>query len=210
MRLPCSPQAYTSFHNQAMREVPKDYYRDLLARCLRVTRAEVFAALRAYLLPLFDPARSVVVAVCPPNRTDEVAGALADGGFEVERRTVYAEAEAEVETKAEVDGEKLAVEGEGADVNADAGEKTPPLVPDEGEGDVESESPPVTPPNVEPVDEEIEINMSEKMEELALDRVEECRAEDDGRQPLGTDTAKVDAEEESERVIVDSEVGLEA
>jgi len=47
---------------------------------------EVAAALKKYLLPVFDPATSIAVVASAPGKVDEIARGLAEVGFQVEKR----------------------------------------------------------------------------------------------------------------------------
>ena len=155
-------------------EVPRHHNRRLLSKCLRVTREDVLSALRTYLLPLFDPGHSVIVAVAAPNKSDEVAAALETGGFDVERRVVYAEPEGEA--KVEADAEEADAEVE--ESNADEREATPSLTVDD-----EDEGIPSTPASEDLGEDEpetaiAEVAMSEKLEVLALREAPEHTVED--------------------------------
>ena len=150
-------------------EVPRHHNRRLLSKCLRVTREDVLSALRTYLLPLFDPGHSVIVAVAAPNKSDEVAAALETGGFDVERRVVYAEPEGEAKVEADAEVEES---------NADEREATPPLTVDD-----EDEGIPSTPASEDLGEDEpetaiAEVAMSEKLEVLALREAPEHTVED--------------------------------
>jgi hypothetical protein len=66
-----------------------------LERCQAVTKQDVLDSLRTYFLPLFDPSSSVVVSVTAPGKADEICQGLQAAGFEVERRTLEADADGE-------------------------------------------------------------------------------------------------------------------
>lgn len=51
-----------------------------------VTIDQVAAALKKYLLPVFDPATSIAVVASAPGKVDEIATGLAEAGFQVEKR----------------------------------------------------------------------------------------------------------------------------
>lgn len=51
-----------------------------------MTIEEVAAALKKYLLPVFDPTTSIAVVASAPGKVDEIARGLAEDGFQVEKR----------------------------------------------------------------------------------------------------------------------------
>jgi hypothetical protein len=61
-----------------------------LEKCQAVTKEDVIAVMRKYLLPIFDPASSVAIVVTAPSKADEISADLAAAGFEVTRRTIDA------------------------------------------------------------------------------------------------------------------------
>ena len=56
-----------------------------------MTKAEVLAALKTYILPVFSPKSSTVTVVTTPSKADEIADGLTSYGFEVEKRTLEVE-----------------------------------------------------------------------------------------------------------------------
>jgi hypothetical protein len=79
-----------------------------------VTTEQVAAALKKYLLPVFDPATSIAVVVSGPGKVDEIATGLAEVGFQVEKR------------KLDVDPEELAAgaeEDEGSESDSEESEE---------------------------------------------------------------------------------------
>jgi len=58
-----------------------------------VTIDEVSAALKKYLLPVFDPATSIAVVASAPGKVDEIARGLAEVGFQVEKRELDVDAD---------------------------------------------------------------------------------------------------------------------
>ncbi|EJU02584.1 hypothetical protein DACRYDRAFT_21645 [Dacryopinax primogenitus] len=78
--------AVSSFSNQVLRGVSVDHHHELLQRYNGVTREEVLAAIRKYILPVFDPAHSVAVVVSSPNKAEEITAGLKSAGFDVESR----------------------------------------------------------------------------------------------------------------------------
>ncbi|ETW86965.1 Metallo peptidase M16 [Heterobasidion irregulare TC 32-1] len=93
--------ANSSFTNQALRGVPQNYNIDLLKKFELVTKEDVLYALRKYILPVFDPATSVVVSVTAPGKTEEITQGLTAIGYEVEMRTVDVGREGEFESDEE-------------------------------------------------------------------------------------------------------------
>lgn len=68
-----------------------------------VTIDQVSAALKKYLLPVFDPATSIAVVASAPGKVDEIATGLAEVGFQVEKREL------------DVDPDELAAGKEGSE-----------------------------------------------------------------------------------------------
>lgn len=93
----CDGQALVSFINQTLKGVPQNHSIEMLEKYQRVTKEDVLAALKKYCVPLFDPASSVAVVVTAPGKADQVAEELGKSGFEVERKTLQAEADEEGE-----------------------------------------------------------------------------------------------------------------
>ncbi|KAF9240861.1 Metalloenzyme, LuxS/M16 peptidase-like protein [Melanogaster broomeanus] len=80
--------AINSFTNQALKGLPQDYNLQLLEKYQAVTKDDVLASLRKYILPLFDSASSIVVVVTAPSKVDQIAEGLTGFGFDVEKRNV--------------------------------------------------------------------------------------------------------------------------
>lgn len=49
--------------------------------------------MRRYVLPLFDPSRSVAVVACAPGKADDIASGFSSEGFEVEKRELRVDPE---------------------------------------------------------------------------------------------------------------------
>ena len=81
--------------------MPQNYNIDLLKKFELVTKEDVLYALRKYVLPVFDPATSVVVSVTAPGKTEEITQGLTAIGYEVEMRTVDVGREGEFESDEE-------------------------------------------------------------------------------------------------------------
>lgn len=75
--------AETSFVNQALRGVPQSYQRDLLARAGKVTKSEVEAAIKKWLMPIFDPATSIAAVATSSGKLDAIQKQLKDIHFDV-------------------------------------------------------------------------------------------------------------------------------
>jgi hypothetical protein len=58
-----------------------------------VTKADVLAALKTHILPVFSSKLSTVTVVTTPSKVNEIADGLTGYGFEVERRTLEVEAD---------------------------------------------------------------------------------------------------------------------
>jgi len=83
--------ALNSFLNQALKGVSKNFNQELLEKYQTVTKADVLMALKKYVLPVFDPSSSTVVAVTAPSKADQIVESLTARGFKVERRTLEVE-----------------------------------------------------------------------------------------------------------------------
>ena len=81
-------KATVSFIDQALKDCPKTYRMDLLAKFQAVTKENVLQAFQQYIVPLFDPSCSVAVVVTAPSKVDETFDGLTKVGFTVERRTL--------------------------------------------------------------------------------------------------------------------------
>lgn len=78
--------AIESFVDSAIKGVGKGRGRRLLEEVQKVTLADVQKCLRTYVLPIFDPVTSVCAIASASTRVDEIRKALADVGYEMERR----------------------------------------------------------------------------------------------------------------------------
>ena len=88
-----SLQALMSFTNQVLKSSTQDRHLKMLQRYQEITREQVLDALRKYVLPVFDPATSIVVSSCGPAVADKVAEGLKSVGYDVESRLWDAGAE---------------------------------------------------------------------------------------------------------------------
>ncbi|KAI0734519.1 Metalloenzyme, LuxS/M16 peptidase-like protein [Fomitopsis betulina] len=87
--------ALASFTNQAFRQVPQNYNRELLELYRAVKKEDVLSVLRKYFLNLFDPSKSIAVVVTAPGKVDEIVGDLTKIGFEVSQRSLEADPDLE-------------------------------------------------------------------------------------------------------------------
>ena len=81
-------QAISSFINQALKGVSQNYSRELLEKYQAVTKEQVLESLNEYVLPLFEPSKSVAVIVSAPGKVDSTMEGLKELGFQVEKREV--------------------------------------------------------------------------------------------------------------------------
>jgi hypothetical protein len=65
----------------------------MLEKYQEVTKADVLAALKKHILPVFDSKLSMVTVVTAPSKADEIAAGLTGHGFKVEKRTLEVEAD---------------------------------------------------------------------------------------------------------------------
>lgn len=75
-----------SFTNQALKGVSRTHQIDLLEKYQLVTKADVVAAFRKHILPLFDPRSSVAVVVTAPGNAEDVGNGLQVMGFDVTQK----------------------------------------------------------------------------------------------------------------------------
>ncbi|KAG8859116.1 hypothetical protein FRB96_004686 [Tulasnella sp. 330] len=87
--------AQVSFLNQALKGVSQSSGRDLLEKMQAVTKEDVQRVLKDHVLKLFEPASSVAVVVSSPSKADVIAEQLSSSGFDVERRVLDADEDAE-------------------------------------------------------------------------------------------------------------------
>ena len=68
-----------------------------------VTKDDILASLKKYILPIFSPSTSTVVVVTAPSKVDQISEGLTDYGFDVEKRTLEVEGDEDgsVETTSE-------------------------------------------------------------------------------------------------------------
>lgn len=85
------PQAINSFTNQALKGLSQDHNLRLLEQYQAVTKADILASLKKYILPIFSPSTSTVVVVTAPSKVDQISEGLTGYGFDVERRTLEVE-----------------------------------------------------------------------------------------------------------------------
>ncbi|EJD55672.1 hypothetical protein AURDEDRAFT_109912 [Auricularia subglabra TFB-10046 SS5] len=78
--------ALASFTNQVLKNAPQDRHMQLLRKYQDVTREQVLAALKKYVLPVFDPATSVAAVTAAPSVSDKVAEGLKEAGYDVATR----------------------------------------------------------------------------------------------------------------------------
>ena len=81
-------QGLDSFVNQVLKNVPQDHGRQLLTSIQAVNLDSVRAALKTYILPLFDPATSIAVVASSTSKANDIAEGLKSSGFDVESRTL--------------------------------------------------------------------------------------------------------------------------
>jgi Zn-dependent M16 (insulinase) family peptidase len=84
-------QAITSFINQALKGVTKDYGVELLDKYQNITKQDILGTLKKYFLPLFDPLSSVAIVVTAPSKAEEIGTGLQTLGFEVTQRELAAD-----------------------------------------------------------------------------------------------------------------------
>lgn len=80
--------AETSFVNQVLRGVPQSYQRDLLERAGKVSKSEVEAAMKKWLLPIFDPATSIAAVATSKGKLEAIQKQLKDLHFDVTVREI--------------------------------------------------------------------------------------------------------------------------
>lgn len=78
--------ALASFTNQVLKGADQDRHLQMLQKYQEVTRDQVLGALKKYVLPVFDPATSIVSAACSPSVAEKVVEGLKSVGYEVESR----------------------------------------------------------------------------------------------------------------------------
>lgn len=84
-----SSAAMGSFVNQALKGTSQNFHLEMLEKYQAVTTKEVLAALRTYVLPVFDTKQSVSISVSAPGKVDSTVEGLKAIGFDVETREVY-------------------------------------------------------------------------------------------------------------------------
>ncbi|KAI6047558.1 Metalloenzyme, LuxS/M16 peptidase-like protein [Pisolithus marmoratus] len=80
--------ATNSFLDQAIKGVPQGYNLKLLEKYQAVTKSDVLASLKKYILPIFSSSSSTVVVVTAPSKVDQITENLEDCGFKPEKRTL--------------------------------------------------------------------------------------------------------------------------
>jgi len=83
--------AINSFTNQALKGLSQDHNLQLLEQYQAVTKDDILASLKKYILPIFSPSTSTVVVVTTPSKVDQIAEGLTGYGFDVEKRTLEVE-----------------------------------------------------------------------------------------------------------------------
>ena len=77
-----------SFMNQGLKGLPADHNIELLEKYQSVGKEDVMRCLREYIVKLFRPESSAVLAVTAPGKSEGIADALELKGFKVENRTI--------------------------------------------------------------------------------------------------------------------------
>ncbi|KAH7883663.1 Metalloenzyme, LuxS/M16 peptidase-like protein [Phlebopus sp. FC_14] len=80
--------AVNSFTNQALKGLPRDHHLQLLEKYQAVTKQDVLASMKKYILPMFSPSSSTAVVVTAPSKVNQIADGLSAYGFDVEKRTL--------------------------------------------------------------------------------------------------------------------------
>ncbi|SPO29441.1 related to metalloprotease 1 [Ustilago trichophora] len=80
-----SGAAQESFFDQVLKDSPKHRGKILLSAVQKITLEDVKKSLREYILPLFDPERSVAAVVAPQSKVDEIQTQLEGVGYKMER-----------------------------------------------------------------------------------------------------------------------------
>lgn len=90
--------------NQELKQVPQDYGRQLLDRIQAVNLEGVRAALKKYVLPLFEAETSIAVVASSATKSADIAEGLKSSGFEVEVRTLDLSADEDMDESDEGGG----------------------------------------------------------------------------------------------------------
>ncbi|KAF8560437.1 hypothetical protein OG21DRAFT_1531918 [Imleria badia] len=101
--------AINSFTNQALKGLSQDHNLQLLEQYQAVTKGDILASLKKYILPIFSPSTSTVVVVTAPSKVDQISEGLTGYGFDVEKRTL------EVEGDEDGSFETTSVSGDGSE-----------------------------------------------------------------------------------------------
>lgn len=80
-----SGAAQESFFDQVLKNAPKNRGKVLLKAVQEVTLEDVKKSLGEYILPLFDPERSVAAVVAPQSKMEEIEKQLEEVGYKMER-----------------------------------------------------------------------------------------------------------------------------
>ncbi|KAJ1023179.1 hypothetical protein NDA16_003332 [Ustilago loliicola] len=80
-----SGAAQESFFDQVLKNAPKNRGKILLKAVQQVSLEDVKKSLREYILPLFDPERSVAAVVAPQSKVEEIEKQLGEVGYGMER-----------------------------------------------------------------------------------------------------------------------------
>ena len=139
--------AYSSLMNQAIHGIEKDYSLEFAKKVQKVTKDEVVAAMKEFLVPLFEPETANVFIVCAPVMEGKVSKDFAQAGFAPEVKgwadyrddyglgLSYLEDDAEEEDDEEddsdesVNGDDAEEDGEGDVSDNDEGEESPASSP---------------------------------------------------------------------------------
>ena len=76
----------TCFVNQALKGVSSSQQIDLLEKYQTIKKEDIIAAFEKYVLPLFDPASSVVVVVTAPVNAHRIGVELSSLGYKVTQK----------------------------------------------------------------------------------------------------------------------------
>ncbi|KAL9081593.1 MAG: hypothetical protein Q9159_007226 [Coniocarpon cinnabarinum] len=79
--------AYSSFMNQAIHGISKDYSKQFAKKVQQVTKKEVVDAMREFMVPLFEPKTTNVYVTCAPVMESKVSADFKSAGFSPESKT---------------------------------------------------------------------------------------------------------------------------
>lgn len=78
--------ATTSFTNQVVLDIPKDWSRQFAKQVQHVRKDDIIGAVRDFMLPLFDPSTANVYVTCAPVMVEKLIGNLKEAGFPADLR----------------------------------------------------------------------------------------------------------------------------